>query len=229
MPQAIALRADSESRRRANRAAAYATRPRMGGGCWRRLGTTARGTLRRRSAAMTRDSSYCRFGCMMLRLLIGSLLLTDERATRERHAQARGAQPLRAAIAGGSGARGACYVLLGRELPARRRACRRAGRARERDHARPSWCSWDECTWWSSYVPAHLLLQVASSCGRATVPGRHPIAQAISPICPTSRTGRRLRVERPELARLQLALDLGVDLVLGRVGIGVAQLPRAHA
>src|SRR5215218_7991095 len=36
------------------------------------------------------------------------------------------------------------------------------------------------------------------------------------------------RVERAELARLELALELSVDLVLGRVGIGVAQLPRAQ-
>src|SRR5215218_7233727 len=39
---ATALRADSESSRCASRAAAYATRPRMGGGWWRRRGSTAR-------------------------------------------------------------------------------------------------------------------------------------------------------------------------------------------
>src|SRR5215213_7556455 len=38
----------------------------------------------------------------------------------------------------------------------------------------------------------------------------------------------RSRTERRELAGLELSLDLLVDLVLGRVGIGAAQLPAAE-
>ena len=70
---------------------------------------------------------------------------------------------------------------------------------------------------------AHLLLQVASGCGKVTVPGQGWFAQAIRGFESES----VMFLERAELAGLQLALDLGVDLVLGRVGIRVAQLPTA--
>src|SRR6187200_1863651 len=62
--------------------------------------------------------------------------------------------------------------------------------------------------------------KVASRYGQATLAAERAARSAVV------RTS--LRVERAELARLEFALDLGVDLELARVGIGVTQLPGAQ-
>src|SRR3954463_12731757 len=73
--------------------------------------------------------------------------------------------------------------------------------------------------------PAHLLCAVARSICR-----RHVTGRCGEDASGGSRTGSNPSApEGAELARLQPALDVLVDLVLGRARIGAPQLPRAQA
>src|SRR5687768_1520437 len=71
---------------------------------------------------------------------------------------------------------------------------------------------------------AHLLLKVASRLRCSDRTSRTPNCARVNcvPECST------VRIESAELAGLELALDLRVDLVLGRVRVDMAQLPRAQ-